>query len=208
MTVKGLHWLFSSAELMLFCCSSWIKPGFVCRKKLLMLRWSHTDGGVTGAGLCHRSLCLLVLDPLRSGTAGTRQTWTDGVRKPGAVIHITALSVLTGSLWEKALGLRLFFLLLLFFLPRSIVCRSDPVRQAVSQSVSRSDRVSVSRCVGRRHARVRVRARICAGGSGGLELADHLLLYLQDAELQEHRLPAGGGQCCHTQGGPEEWWWW
>lgn len=44
------------------------------------------------------------------------------------------------------------------------------------------------------HARVCVGVRVRAGGSGGLELPNHLLLHLQDDQLQEHRLPAGGGQ--------------
>lgn len=53
------------------------------------------------------------------------------------------------------------------------------------------------------HAGVRVGARVPAGGSGGLELSHHLLLHLQDDQLQEHRLPAGGGQY-DTEGGGDD----
>lgn len=50
------------------------------------------------------------------------------------------------------------------------------------------------------NAGVCVGIRVRPGGSGGLELSHYLLFHLQDDQLQEHSLPAGGGQYWQRRG--------
>lgn len=58
-------------------------------------RWSHTDGGVTGAGLYYR-LNLPLNAGLSSRDSGAVEDSADGIISPGIIIHIILLLVIIG----------------------------------------------------------------------------------------------------------------
>ena len=145
--------------------------------------WSHTDG----AHLFFIFLICLLSSFISSGLCESANN-TDGIIPPGIIIHCFIIH----DIWPWGAAVRvppLSFVWSWSVSPRTVLVRTCarvvPVRPGLRNQ---------------HHAGVRVGARVPAGGAGGLELSHHLLLHLQDDQLQEHRLPAGGGQY-DTEGG-------